>query len=197
MGVDIHDIFSGLIGAVILGTVLTATVLLIVHLTVAERPERWVLRGFAWLATACTLGVAGGAVFISVVAAITGISDGVVYTLVRIFPRMLALTFWFAEAATLFFAIPYLPLLLLWARIGGKFGWMENTTRGVCASAALLAVPAVLVTQIAQNSRVFDPTSTIRDFTSLALDFILITICLALPRIVIPMLRHGAFSEAK
>lgn len=194
-GLDIRDIFSGLIGAVILGTVLTAIALLIVHLTVAERPRWWALRGFAWLAAACTLGVAGSALLMAVIAGITELPDGVMESIAGILPRTLVLIFWFAEVAVLFLAIPYLPLMLLWARLGPKLGWLENTTRGVCASAAILSLPAFMIIHVASGNPSPTRPTVIRGILSITLEVGMIAICLALPRLVIPFLRPGALAS--
>lgn len=73
--------------------------------------------------------------------------------------------------------------------------WLENAKRGVCASAAILSLPAFMIIQVASGNPSPTRPTVIRGLLSITLDVGMIAICLTLPRAMIPFLRPGALAS--
>lgn len=108
---------------------------------------------------------------------------------------VLYLGVWYLFVSVAFFALPYVPLLLLWARLGPALGRLEASRRGVAASAALLALPGALAA-VAAYGLLDEPfgfagTELLR-FGLVVLGSI--AVGLLVPRLACPCLRPGTFA---
>lgn len=109
----------------------------------------------------------------------------------------LYLGFWYLFVSLAFFALPYMPVLVLWARLGPRLGRLERTRGGIVASAGLLAVPGALVAVVAYG--VLDEPfgyhgAELVKFGAWIL--VATAVSLLVPRLVIPALRPGVFAGA-
>ncbi|MDQ2889716.1 MAG: hypothetical protein M3R65_04050 [Gemmatimonadota bacterium] len=157
----------------------------------------WWLRAFGWLCASCTFGPFITALMIGVAGAPFAPGDALDRLGVA-GSGILIVTTLFGYYALVFFALPYLPLFLLWGRLGPRLGWLELTRTGVCVSAALLALPGAVIPSVmyANMSAPFG-FATPRELLEFGGTIYAATLlCIAAPRLLLPALAPGTFGAS-
>lgn len=156
--------------------------------------RHWLLLGVGWLVSAAVVGpfiFAVGAVLLPV--ALNTLPPSETFSsllLAVVYTGVMA-----SIMAVLFFALPYLPVLLLWVRLGHRLGWLEFTQRGVVVSSLLLAMPGALTGMVAYG--VMDEPFGYKGWALVRFGGVIhaaIALSLLVPRLVFPPLRAGRFA---
>ena len=196
---DLPAVVAWLVAAVV--AALVAVVWLAVRHLPRPAAPRWRRRVLGWTAAAATLGPPIVVLTLLLLGSRDRWSEWAAdprQALLGTLGTMLFMTGWFLFVAVAFFALPYVPLLLLWARLGPTLGRLESTRRGVAVSAALLALPGALASVVAYG--VLDEPfgyqgAELARFGAVVLGAI--TVSLLVPRLLFPSLRPGAFAGAR
>ena len=165
----------------------------------APAPPRWRSRTIAWVLASSTLGPPCVVAIILTLGAISNFAALVrapAQYLGDIIGGFLFLVVWYVAVALAFFALPYLPILLLWTRICSRLGRFETSRRGVIAAAILLALPATIASVIAYGLQ--ESPFGYRGWELVRFGFVIqlcVSVSLLVPRLALDALRPGVFSE--
>ncbi len=184
----------------IIAIVIAAIVCLIWrHLRFDPKPtaSNWPKRGITWLFISSTL----GPVVVVTILSIAGlflrwreVESQPLQMLGQAVVGIVVMGLWNVLVALLFFSLPYLPILLLWARMGPRLGRLESSRKGLAVAAMLLALPAALAGISAYG--VMDEPFGFQGMELLKLGLIIwvaTSVSLFLPRILVAALRPGIF----
>ncbi len=193
---DVPAVVAWLIALAV--ALLVAPALLLLRRAGTPPAPRWRHLVLGWLTAATFLGpfiAAGGGVLLNTFLQWREVIANPGERLGLALPAALIVGGIYVSISVFFFALPYLPVLLLWARLGPWLGWLERTHVGVALSSLVLALPGALTAVFAYG--ILDAPFGFKGAELLQFgSFILFAIAVSLfvPRVVFPALRPGRFA---
>ena len=162
-------------------------------------PRGWLKSAMRWFVLTCALGPLATAALLDSLAAIDGfgllLQRGFVEWFQRLVGSFVFMTLMGYTIGLIFFAPPYLLVILMWSRLGPRLGQLESTRRGTVLSGLILAAPAGLVAAVSYGTMATPQGYQGGELIAFSATILAVVFtALMLPRLLARSLRPGAFS---